>query len=247
MSDSTKGSTTKRKRPARRPEGECAVAARHYSEFARRRSRSGEPSPRAGPARVAIAGCAAASVAVLATGLGWGYLAMNPGNANGATLGVLAASMRPACSSRDRCAATWYWHPARTLRGGQALDVRGDSLVNLMAVATCAWRAPRSSRSLPRTPSSRAWRAVRRHSSRLARRRAFRVVTEAGEFRHRARSLRSSSKAQTRLRVREGSVLWRADRRVHGGRRHRSAHRSQGKATRRTIASAGRTGHGQSR
>ena len=71
---------------------------------------------------------------------------------------------------------------------------------------------------------------------------AFRVVTDAGEFRHEGTQFAVAIvEGQTRLRVREGSVLWRADAgdsTVHAG--TEVIIDRNGKATRRSIATAGR-------
>ena len=129
------------------------------------------------------------------------------------------------------------------LRVGQALDVRGDSLISLsgggnlrIARATAIEVQDENAVSLERgelyvdiPPGS--------HASG-----AFRVVTDAGEFRHEGTQFAVAIvEGQTRLRVREGSVLWRADAgdsTVQAG--TEVIIDRNGKATRRSIATAGR-------
>ena len=129
------------------------------------------------------------------------------------------------------------------LHVGQVFEVRGDSLVNLsgggnmrVARATAIEVDSENAISLERgelyvdiPPGSRTSAA-------------FRVVTEAGEFRHEGTQFAVAIvDGATRLRVREGQVLWRAD----GGDSTVDAGTEviidrNGKATRRSIPTAGR-------
>ena len=186
---------------------------------------------------------AVASIAVLAAGLGWMYLAPYSGNVHGAILGQVASFDAPGLIESRPLRRDVVLAEGADLRVGQALDVLGDSLISLsgggnlrVARATAIEVKSENTIVLERgelyvdiPPGSHA------HS-------AFRVVTDAGEFRHEGTQFAVAIvEGQTRLRVREGSVLWHAgtgDSTVHAG--TEVIIDRNGKATHRTMATAGR-------
>jgi ferric-dicitrate binding protein FerR (iron transport regulator) len=185
----------------------------------------------------------AASVAVLVAGVGGAYLAMNTGAGNGAVLGVLAASESPGISQNRWLQPDVVLVSGSKLRAGQSFDVRGDSRVTLegggnmrIARATVVDVNAENSVHIQRgelyvdiPPGSRASDS-------------FRVVTDAGEFRHQGTQFAVAIVAgETRLRVREGTVVWRAaagDSAIDAG--TEVLIDRDGKATRRAIGTAGR-------
>jgi hypothetical protein len=186
---------------------------------------------------------AVASVFVLAAGIAWAYLALSPQPVNGAILGELASFDAPGMIEMRPFRRDVVLAEGSNLRAGQALEVRGDSLVTLngggnlrLARATAIDVRAENAISLKRgelyvdiPPGSQASGA-------------FRVMTDAGEFHHEGTQFAVAIvEGQTRLRVREGRVLWRAvagDSTVDAG-TEVLIDRS-GKATRRTMATAGR-------
>ncbi|HET9474204.1 MAG TPA: FecR family protein [Steroidobacteraceae bacterium] len=186
---------------------------------------------------------AVASIAVVAVGMGWVYLAPYSGAANGAILGEVASFDAPGLIESRPLRRDVVLAAGSKLRSGQALDVHGDSLITLrgggnlrIARATAIGVEGENAISLERgevyvdiPPGSHAGVA-------------FRVLTDAGEFRHEGTQFALAIvEGQTRLRVREGRVLWRAgaaDATVHAG--TEVIIDRNGNATRRSIATAGR-------
>lgn len=186
---------------------------------------------------------AAASIAVLAVSIGWVYIAAYPGTANGAILGEVTSFDAPGMIEARPLRRDLALLTGSKLRVGQVLDVRGDSLISLggggnlrIARATAIEVQDEDAVSLKR---GELYVDIppRSHASG-----AFRVVTDAGEFRHEGTQFAVAIvEGQTRLRVREGSVLWRADAgdsTVQAG--TEVIIDRNGKATRRSIATAGR-------
>jgi ferric-dicitrate binding protein FerR (iron transport regulator) len=185
---------------------------------------------------------AAASLAILGVGVGGAWLAdATPGDA--AVLGTLASSDAPGVLEVRRLRRDLAIADGSTLRAGHDLDVLGNSLVTLRgggnvrlarasAIAVEADNVVRLKRGelyVDIPPGSQTERP-------------FHVVTGAGEFRHDGTQFAVSIvEGQTRLRVREGRVLWRADTgesTVPAGTELIIG--KGGKATRRFIATAGR-------
>jgi len=185
---------------------------------------------------------AAASVAVLAGVVGWNVFLANAAN-DGAVVGTLASFEAPGIVEPHLLRRDTFLAQGTALHAGQALDVRGDSLVQLAGggnlriarasafdvVAANAVKLERGELYVDIVPGSRG-------SDR------FVVVTPAGEFRHVGTQFALAIvNGATRLRVREGSVLWHAaegDSTVDAGTEvvideHRNV-------TRRPIATAGR-------
>jgi ferric-dicitrate binding protein FerR (iron transport regulator) len=186
---------------------------------------------------------AAASIAVLAAGLGGAWLALNGGSADGEVLGVLASFDAPGIVETRSLRRDVAFGAGDKLRAPQRLDVRGDSLVSIaaggnlrLARATIIHIEAGNTISLERgelyvdiPPGS--------HGSD-----AFRVVTDAGEFLHDGTQFAVAIfEGQTRLRVREGRVRWLAE----AGESTVPAGTEvmidrNGKTTQRPIATAGR-------
>jgi ferric-dicitrate binding protein FerR (iron transport regulator) len=180
---------------------------------------------------------------MLAAGTGGAYLAMNSTSGGGAILGELASFDAPGMSETHRFRRDVLFAEGAKLRVGQVLEVRGDSLVTLngagnlrVARGSAIEVEARNVISLKRgelyvdiPPGSDA-------------RGAFHVVTDAGEFRHDGTQFAVAIVAgQTRLRVREGRVMWRAqagESAVHAG--TEVIIEKSGKSSRRSIATAGR-------
>jgi ferric-dicitrate binding protein FerR (iron transport regulator) len=184
----------------------------------------------------------AASIALLAVGFGGAYLFVNSG-AGGAALGELAAFDAPGMIEERLLRQDVLLAAGSPLRSSLSFDVRGDSRITLegggnlrLARASAieitspnAVRLKRGELYVDIPPGSRASDG-------------FRVVTDVGEFRHDGTQFAVAIVAgQTRLRVREGRVLWRAsagDSTVSAG--TEMVIDRNGKATRREIATAGR-------
>jgi ferric-dicitrate binding protein FerR (iron transport regulator) len=194
------------------------------------------------PARRWLPLAAAAAVTTLALALGWNVFMANPAG-GGAKLGTLARFDAPGLVEAHTLRADLLLAAGSVLRAGQKLDVRGDSLIALEGGGNL--RVARASVIEVMTADG-----VRLHrgelyvdippGSRGSDR--FLVVTPAGEFRHVGTQFAVAIvDGMTRLRVREGSVLWRAsegDSTVNAGTevvidRNRTV-------TRRPIATAGR-------
>jgi ferric-dicitrate binding protein FerR (iron transport regulator) len=186
---------------------------------------------------------AAASVAVVAAVLASAYLFTSSAPDAGAVLGELASFDAPGVVERRPLRRDVTFGDGAKLRVGQVLEMRGNALVILdgggnvrVARATVIEVTADSAISLERgelyvdiPPGSQA-------------RGAFRVVTDVGEFRHEGTQFAVATvEGQTRLRVREGRVLWRGaagDSSVPAG--TEVTIDRDGKATRRSIATAGR-------
>ena len=98
---------------------------------------------------------AAASIAVLAVGIGWAYFATYSGSANGAILGEVASFDAPGMIEARPLRRDVVLVAGSKLRVGQVLDVRGDSLVSLGWRRQFAHRARHRHRGAsPKTPSA---------------------------------------------------------------------------------------------
>ena len=163
------------------------------------------------PARRWLPLAAAATVATLALTLGWNVFTTGT-TGDGAELGRLARFDAPGVAETRALRSDVVLAAEAALRAGQRLDVRGDSLVTLAGggnlrvarasvievVAANAVKLERGELYVDIPPGSRG-------SDR------FRVVTPAGEFRHAGTQFAVAIvNGLTRLRVREGSVLWHA-------------------------------------
>ena len=154
---------------------------------------------------------AAASVAVLAGIVGWSLFLADNGS-NGAVVGTLARYEAPGIVESRFLRTGLAVGKGSSLHAGQNLQVRGNSLVTLAGGGNL--RVARAS----------AFEVVGAHTVRLARGELyvdippgirggdrFMVVTPAGEFRHVGTQFAVAIvNGTTRLRVREGSVLWHA-------------------------------------
>jgi ferric-dicitrate binding protein FerR (iron transport regulator) len=164
------------------------------------------------PKRRWLSLAAAASVAVLAGVVGWNVFLANPAN-DGAVVGQLARFEAPGIAESHFLRRDTLLSQGAELHAGQALDVRGDALVQLAGggnlrvarasafevLAANAVRLERGELYVDIPPGSRG-------SDR------FMVVTPAGEFRHVGTQFAVAIvNGATRLRVREGTVLWRAN------------------------------------
>ena len=163
------------------------------------------------PARRWPALAAAASVAMLAGVVGWNTFLSTSGT-DGAVIGQLARFDAPGIAESRYLRPDVVLTQGSTLHAGQALDVGGDSLIALAGggnlrvarasafkvVAANAVELERGELYVDIPPGSRG-------SDR------FNVVTPAGEFRHVGTQFALAIvNGMTRLRVREGSVLWHA-------------------------------------
>jgi ferric-dicitrate binding protein FerR (iron transport regulator) len=183
----------------------------------------------------------AASVAILAAGISWGVL--NSTSSNAAILGAVSSVDARGLIETRLLRPDVVLAEGSNLRVGQSLEVHGDTLVTLsgggnlrIARATAfevktehAIRLDRGELYVDIPPGSRV-------SS------AFSVVTGAGEFHHQGTQFAVAIvERQTRLRVREGRVLWRAEAgsaTVDAG--TEMIIDENGNATRRSISTAGR-------
>lgn len=190
------------------------------------------------PWRALVAGVAASTLAAIA---GWTYLSADVTSGNGAILGELAHFDAPGVTQVRPLRRDVDLVEGAKLRAGQSLDIRGDSLVALagggnirIARASAIEVMSESAVVLelgelyvdipPGSPASRA----------------FKVVTDAGEFRHLGTQFAVAIVAgQTRLRVREGSVVWRAAAEESIVPAGTEVLIENGRATRRSISTAG--------
>jgi len=163
------------------------------------------------PRRRWLALAAAASVAALAGIVGWNVFLANPAN-DGAVVGLVARVEAPGIVEPHFLRRDTVLEQGAALHAGQALDVRGDSLVQLAGggnlrlaratmievVAANAVKLERGELYVDIPPGTRDGDR-------------FMVVTPAGEFRHVGTQFAVAIvNGATRLRVREGSVLWHA-------------------------------------
>jgi hypothetical protein len=153
----------------------------------------------------------AATAATVAVAIGWNVFMTNT-SADGEVLGELARADAPGIVEALYLRRDVTLTPGSSLRIGQSLDVRGNSLVTLAGggnlrvarasavevIAANAVKLERGELYVDIPPGSR-------DSDR------FMVVTPAGEFRHVGTQFAVAIvDGLTRLRVREGSVLWHA-------------------------------------
>jgi ferric-dicitrate binding protein FerR (iron transport regulator) len=185
----------------------------------------------------------AASILGVTAAAAWMFLAMGPAADSGAVLGEVAVVEPPGLLDVRRFAADVMLGTGSSIRVGQRLDARGDSVVNLAGGGNL--RLSRA--SAIGIQASDAVDITRgeiyvdippgAHDSS-----SFRVLTIAGEFRHVGTQFAvMTTDGQTRLRVREGEVIWRAaagDSTVAAG--TEVTIDRNGKATRRQIPTAGR-------
>ncbi len=186
----------------------------------------------------------AASVIVLAAGIVGGYLAIGPTSGEGAILGKLASFDAPGITETHRFRRGVLLAEGATLRVGHTLEVRGDSLVTLSGGGNL--RVARASVIKVESEDSISLEQGELYvdippGTKVSG--AFHVVTDAGEFRHEGTQFAVAIVAgQTRLRVREGRVLWRAkagESTVDAG--TEVVIEKSGKARHRSIATAGRS------
>ncbi len=154
----------------------------------------------------------AASVAILALGGLLGVHAWYNRSVRGALLGSVQRAEAPGIYLQQLLRSDRMLGERADLRVSQSLDVRGDSLVSLADGGNL--RVARGS-----ALEIAGWNAVRLERGELyvdippgqARAAQFTVLTPAGEFRHVGTQFAVAIvDRQTRLRVREGSVQWRA-------------------------------------
>jgi hypothetical protein len=189
-----------------------AEAMQRIRAAAQQEWRAAHPAePVRAPARRWLSLAAAASVAVLAGVVGWNAFMANTAD-GGAVVGQLARFEAPGIVESHYLRRDSSLSEGSSLHAGQTLDVRGDSLITLTGggnlrvarassfevVAANAVRLDRGELYVDIPPGSRS-------SDR------FMVLTPAGEFRHVGTQFAVAIvNGMTRLRVREGSVLWHA-------------------------------------
>jgi hypothetical protein len=189
-----------------------AEALQRIRAAAQNEWRAAYPAEQAGPpARRWIRLAAAAAVTTVALALGWKAFMTNAAG-DGAALGTVARFDAPGIVELHILRSDIPLVADASLRAGQTLDVRGDSLVTLAGggnlrvarasilevVATNAVKLERGELYVDIPPGVRV-------NDR------FVVRTPAGEFRHVGTQFAVAIvNGNTRLRVREGSVLWRA-------------------------------------
>ena len=189
-----------------------AEAMQRIRAAAQQEWRAAHPAePARAPTRRWLSIAAAASVAVLAGVVGWNAFLANTAN-SGAVVGQLARFEAPGIVESHYLRRDVVLAPGSKLLAGQTLDVRGDSLITLAGggnlrvarasafevVAANAVKLERGELYVDIPPGSRG-------SDR------FMVITPAGEFRHVGTQFAVAIvNGMTRLRVREGSVLWHA-------------------------------------
>ncbi len=189
-----------------------AEAMQRIRAAAQQEWRAAHPAePVRAPTRRWLALAAAASVALLAGVVGWNAFMANTAD-SGAVVGQLARFEPPGVVESRYLRRDEALSEGSSLHAGQTLDVRGDSLITLTGggnlrvarassievVAANAVKLDRGELYVDIPPGSRG-------SDR------FMVVTPAGEFRHVGTQFAVAIvNGMTRLRVREGSVLWHA-------------------------------------
>jgi ferric-dicitrate binding protein FerR (iron transport regulator) len=220
-----------------------AEAMQRIRAAAQQEWREAHPAqPVRAPSRRWLPIAAAASLAVLAGVVGWNAFLANPAD-NGAVVGQLARFEAPGIVESRYLRSDTALSEGASLRAGQTLDVRGDSLITLAGggnlrvarasafevVAANAVKLEHGELYVDIPPGSRG-------SDR------FMVITPAGEFRHVGTQFAVAIvNGATRLRVREGSVLWHAtegDSTVNAG--TEVVIDSKRTVTRRPIATTGR-------
>ena len=194
--------------PTLSPEAMQRIRAATQQEW---RAVTDAPEQVRSPKRRWLSLAAAASVALLAGVVGWNAFMGNAAN-DGAVVGQLARSEAPGIVEPRLLGSDAVLSEGAPLRPGQTLDVRGDSLIDLTGggnlrvarasafkvLAANAVKLERGELYVDIPPGSRG-------SDR------FMVVTPAGEFRHVGTQFAVAIvNGMTRLRVREGSVVWHA-------------------------------------
>ena len=224
--------------PALSPEAMRRIRAATQAEW---RANVEAPAPAYGRTR-RLSLAAAASVLMLAAAIGWNVFTTNSGD-SGAVLGQVARFDSPGMVESRYLQRDVALVSGAPLRAGHTLEARGDSLITLagggnlrvarassiQVLAANAVKLERGELYVDIPPGSRG-------SDR------FVVVTPAGEFRHVGTQFAVAMvNGVTRLRVREGSVLWNAsegESTVSAG--TEVTIDQNRKVTRRPIATAGR-------
>ncbi len=185
---------------------------------------------------------AASLAGIVGAGI-WTFIALNGGSTEGAVLGQIAGVDSPGIIELRSFAADTPLTTGTLIRGGQRLDSRGNTVIDIegggnLRVARASLVAiegadvitlSRGELYVDIPPGSHAASS-------------FRVLTGAGEFRHDGTQFAvMSNEGQTRLRVREGYVVWR----VAGGESTIPAGMEvtidrNGQASKRPIPTAGR-------
>jgi ferric-dicitrate binding protein FerR (iron transport regulator) len=189
-----------------------AEAMQRIRAAAQQEWRAAHPAaPVRAPARRWLSLAAAASVAVVAGVVGWSAFMAGAPN-DGAVVGQVARFDAPGLVESRYLRPDVVLSEGSALHAGQTLDVRGDSLIALTGggnlrvarassfevMAANAVKLDRGELYVDIPPGSRG-------SDR------FMVATPAGEFRHVGTQFAVAIvNGMTRLRVREGSVLWHA-------------------------------------
>jgi ferric-dicitrate binding protein FerR (iron transport regulator) len=158
-----------------------------------------------------IPATAAAAITTLALAMGWNAFMTNAAG-EGATLGTVARFDAPGIVEKHTLRSDVALTADSPLRAGQTLEVRGNSLVTLagggnlrVARASVLEVLGASTVKLERGELYVDIPPGKRDSDR------FMVQTPAGEFRHVGTQFAVAIvDGSTRLRVREGSVVWRA-------------------------------------
>jgi hypothetical protein len=163
------------------------------------------------PARRCLSLAAAASVAMIAGVLGWN-LFMTGTSSDGAVVGTLARFEAPGIVEPRYLRRDSVLAEGAALHAGQSLEVRGDSLITLTGGGNL--RVARASAfevlaaNAVKLGSGELYVDIPPGSRGSDR---FMVITPAGEFRHVGTQFAVAIvNGATRLRVREGSVLWHA-------------------------------------
>lgn len=186
---------------------------------------------------------AAAAAAVLAAGLGWAFMDSWWQGAPGALVGrVVVADVAGLAEVRSMRRDAMLAAGAE-VREGQVLEARGDVMLDLAAGGNL--RLARGSRVEVADPNTFRLRTGELYvdippgSHAQA---ALRIVTDAGEFHHLGTQFSvATSGGRTRLRVREGQVLWRtAAGDTHAGAGTELTIDPQGQVSWQDIATAGR-------
>jgi hypothetical protein len=222
--------------PALSPEALQRIRAAAQQEW-----REAYPADQVRPRRW-IPLAAAAAITTLALAIGWNAF-MTDSAGEGATLGTVARFDAPGIVEKHALRSDVALAADSPLRAGQTLEVRGDALVTLagggnlrVARASVLEVVGASTVKLERGELYVDIPPGKRDSDR------FMVQTPAGEFRHVGTQFAVAIvDGRTRLRVREGSVLWRApegDSTVDAG-TEVTIDRARA-VTRRPIATAGR-------
>jgi ferric-dicitrate binding protein FerR (iron transport regulator) len=211
MKDGDEGAAERALREGLRAPTLSPEAMQRIRAAAQQEWRSALPVEPRAPARRWLSLAAAASVALLAGVVGWNAFMANTAD-SGAVVGQLARFDAPGIVETRYLGRDAVLGEGASLRAGQTLDVRGDSLITLAGggnlrvarassmevIAANAVKLEHGELYVDIPPGSRA-------SDR------FMVITPAGEFRHVGTQFAVAIvNGMTRLRVREGSVQWHA-------------------------------------